>query len=70
MWLTRFIVATWTNSDGTQVMPTLILDTVDNVLFFTDNPTGVSEVQPSILPVVRVPDISAIFDPSRLITAL
>ena len=70
MWLTCSIVATWTNSDGTQVTPTLIYDTVENVLFFTANPTGVTEVQPSTLPVVRVPDISAMFDPCWLITAL
>ncbi|KAF8260578.1 hypothetical protein EI94DRAFT_1747999 [Lactarius quietus] len=36
----RLLNATWTNSDGTKVQPTLLYDGVLNALFFTANPTG------------------------------
>src|SRR6266702_498215 len=74
MWLTydMFIVATWTNTDGSKATPTLIYDVGSNVLSFTANPLGLYNLKKEV-PVVRVPSslplVSAIFDLSRLTTA-
>jgi len=42
---TGLLSATWTNSDGTIVTPTLVFNPVSGVLSFTANPTGVYNEQ-------------------------
>ncbi|KAF8258937.1 hypothetical protein EI94DRAFT_1752925 [Lactarius quietus] len=48
--------ATWTNSDGSQLQPTLMYDFVLNALFFTGNPTGlyskVYNAESALFPVI------------------
>ncbi|KAF8259381.1 hypothetical protein EI94DRAFT_1029926 [Lactarius quietus] len=42
---------TWTNSDGTIVTPTLIYNVEENLLSFTDNPTGLFNANSANIPV-------------------
>lgn len=58
--------ATWTNSDQSEVALDIVYDPSKNELSFTETPEAISSPW---TPVVRVPLISTILDPSYLTTA-
>ena len=58
--------ATWTNSDQSEVPLTIVYDPSKNTILFTETPGAISD---PLIPVVGVPLIFAILDPSYLTTA-